>query len=191
MTDQERIEALERENADLKARLQASGLIPPPADLPTPEQTTRLLEAVESAHPKLAPKPADAAHRRAFVNALHYLLFARRSDYGKLNSQYAVSFFVDDASAWLRRYNIQGGTMQRAFVAACAASAINISPTTRFPFDMEIGLSIGGASRPVVGWREILVDGPRSPIALDRPLMAASQHQMLRTWSGDGPGARG
>ena len=189
MDDLARIAELKKENADLKARLVAAGLAPPPADLPNDEQTTKLLDLVEAAHPKLAPPTtAEAAgHPRAFLNACHYLLHARRSDYGRLNPTYGVLFFVDDASAWLRRYNIQGGTTQRAFVAACAASAINISPTTWFPCDMEIGLSTGGTSRPVVGWRDVLCDGVLEPVDLDRPLVRAQQSaQILRTWSGDG-----
>ena len=184
MDDIARIAELETENANLKARLVAAGLAPPPADLPNDEQTTKLLELVEAEYPRLAPTQQEAAnHRQAFSNALHWCLFVRRSD--ALNSQFAASYFVDQCTAWLSRYGIVGGTNQRALCAAAVASGIGTTKFDRFPFDVELAIGLGGTSRPKAGWREVLdARAVRAPLPLDRPRQSAVEHQMLR--SGDG-----
>src|ERR1700733_11722830 len=100
MTD--RIAQLEAENAMLKARLRASGLMPPPAVLPTDAELDKLMRMVEGACPQLKPTVEEPNHRQQFANALHYLAFAFRTD--ALNSTYAISFFIDEANEWMRRF---------------------------------------------------------------------------------------
>jgi len=173
----ERIAELERENASLRARLRSAGLMPPPCDLPNDSEIDQLIRLVEAAHPALRPGPEEPHHRRHFQNALHHLCFVRRTDH--LNESYALSYFVDEATAWCRRFGIAGGVSLRSFCSAAVASKIRASTFGRFPFDVALALSLGGAASPSNIWRNVLANGLPPPLELKRPASIPIKQQLV------------
>jgi hypothetical protein len=153
---EQRISALERENAKLKAKLQRVGLLPQSVDLPTDNEVDRLIALVEQAHPKLCPAPNETSHRQHFINALHFLTFAFRSE---SFSQYASSVHLDECAVWLQKFDLPGGTSMKAFVAAAIAQRFGHSKTDDFPFGIELCVGLGASARPLAGWRKTLRDG--------------------------------
>jgi hypothetical protein len=177
MSDDQRVKELEMELARTKARLRAAGLEPPSADLPDVSQADELLALAEQ-WPKLRPTDQEPQHRLHFRNAVRYLCYVRRT--GDLNSTYSLSFFLDGANAWLRQYQVQGGTSLRAFAAAALVSGIKTSRFDRFPYDVEVGIGLGTAAKPSNGWRSILTAGKLpEALALRRPL-PPEQRQLVR-----------
>jgi len=182
---EERVAELESENDALRSRLIAAGLMPTPADLPSDQQLDKLIGLVVTAHPQLEPREEEGNFRRQFLNALHFLTFARRSD--ELNREYALSFFVDQANQWCRQYNIDGGVRSRAFVAAAITSGVKYSPVVRFPRDIELGLALGGASQGSSAWHSVLTSGevPKPTPLVQRARPERAQQLLIRPSSGD------
>jgi hypothetical protein len=160
MTPTRKLAALMSENAALRSRLRAAGLLAPPADLPNEDEVNQLLTLVESTHPVLRPGPNEKNYAHHFINALHYLTFAYRKDDF---SHYAASVFIDEASSWLSRFDISGGTSLRAFVAAAIVSRVKYAPLDQYPFGIELGLSLGGSGQAIAAWRETLSAGKVPP----------------------------
>jgi hypothetical protein len=160
MTLEDRISALERENAKLKAKLQRVGLMPKPVDLPTDNQVDRLIAIVTEAHPKLKPAENETAYRQHFINSLHYLTFAFRADNF---SQYATTVHLDECSTWLQKFDLVGGTSMKAFVAAAIAQRFNHSKTDDYPYGIELAIGLGASAHPVMAWRTTLRDGRVPP----------------------------
>jgi hypothetical protein len=158
--EQQRITDLERENQKLKAKLKKAGLMPQAVPLPDDSEVTRLLALVEAAHPALKPPPNETGHRRHFINAIHYLTFAYRSDQF---SSYATTVFLDDCSVWLQKFDIAGGVALRAFVCAAIAQRFIYSNPEQFPYQIELGIGLGASARPFAGWKFTLRDGVPAP----------------------------
>jgi len=153
------IAELQQENARLRSMLARNGVMLLPAvPLPTESETDRLLALVEAAHPRLVPGNGEPDHRQHFVNAVHYLTFARRSDQF---SKYAATVFADDAARWVTANGYSsGGCGLRAFCAACVASGVATATFDRFPYDVEIALSLGAnTAQPFAGWKDVLAAG--------------------------------
>ena len=179
MTDQqERIRELERELERANARLVAGGLAPAPSDLPDDAQIDRLLELVRSNTRRSRPDQMKSRdeHRKHFRNAIHFLIFARRSD--KLNTQYAHTVFLDECNVWLRGYGL-GRTSLKLFLAACVASGVKTSSFARYPFDIELALELGPANHASFGWRDVLRDGLPPVLELQRRAIPVN-HVALR-----------
>src|SRR5215469_8570467 len=126
---------------------------------------------IASRWPKLEPAPGLVGqHRRAFVAALHFLTFARRSD--GLNTTYAVDYFVDEANVWLTQQNVQQRTTSLALYAAAIASGIKHTAPVRFPFDLSLGLIAHSTTATAhYGWRDVLERGRLpDPTELPRPV---------------------
>ncbi len=86
----------------------------------------------------------------------------------KPNASYFPTFWLDAANSWLGHYEL-GRTTLRAFVVAAGVSRVKHTPLNRFPFDVELGLALGGPSVPSSGWRETLANNkPPAPTALNR-----------------------
>jgi hypothetical protein len=157
MTPVQKLAQVINENAMLRSRLRAAGLLAPPADLPNADEVSQLLTLVETTHPVLRPAPTEEkTFSQHFVNALHYLAFAyRKEDF----SRYSASVFLDEASSWLSRFEIAGGTSLKAFMAAVVVSHVRYSPLNQYPFGLELGLALGGSGQPIAAWRETLSAG--------------------------------
>jgi hypothetical protein len=157
MTPAQKLAQVINENAMLRSRLRAAGLLAPPADLPNSDEITQLLTLVGSAHPVLVPAPTEEkTFSQHFTNALHYLAFAYRKDDF---SPYAASVFLDEASSWLSRFEIAGGTSMKAFIAAAIVQQIKYAPLDQYPFGIELGLALGGSGQPIAAWRATLSAG--------------------------------
>jgi hypothetical protein len=160
MTPARKIAALMNENAALRSRLRAAGLLAPSCDLPNQDEVHQLLTLVETTHPVLLPVLNEKNHNKHFCNGLHYLSFAyRRDDF----SPYATSVFLDECNSWLQRFDISGGTSLRAFLAAAIVSQIKYAPLDQYPFGIELGLSLGGSGQALAAWRETLSAGKVPP----------------------------
>jgi hypothetical protein len=156
-----------RHIAELEARLRSAGLMPPPADLPSPAETDRLLDIVTSAWPKLVPaidEPSD--FRAGFSSALHFCCFVQRVD--RLNQERGAGYFAGQANAWCTRYGIIGRISDKSFTAAAVASGIRTSALSRWPFDVEFALGLGTAAAPSNAWRSVLENGSPPPLELRR-----------------------
>ena len=156
MTPEQRITALERENAKLKSKLQRVGLLPQSVDLPNAAELEKLLALVEEAHPALRPAPNETNHKQHFANAGYFLSFAYRRDEF---SEYSLGVHADECATWLQRFEINGGTSARAFVAAAVASRFKYSSPHEFPFQINLGIGLGASARPVSAWRVTLREG--------------------------------
>jgi hypothetical protein len=175
MTPEQRIADLERENATLRSRLRHAGLMPPPADLPSDSECDQLLTLVEQRHPILAV-PNDSQHKRAFLNAIHYLTFAHRVPEF---SKYAATVFLDEANGWLNRFTIPGGTTLKAFTAAAIVMRFIYADLGQFPYGLEFGIALGSSGRPIAGWRNTLAEG-RVPSPTESKRRAPAQPQVAQ-----------
>ena len=169
MTDQDQIRQLETENTRLRAMLARAGVtILPEPDLPNSEELDRLLKMVERAEPRLkcpeGSKEVIAINREQFANAIHFLCFVYRVD--KPNNSYAASVWVDGCREWLRSQAIHPSEMSlRPFVAAALASGIVYEPLSEYPFGVNLGISLGSATRPSTAWRDVVLrNGIPSPV---------------------------
>ena len=160
MNFEQRITALERENQKLKAKMKRLGLLPQSVELPDEREVDKLIALVESAHPKLKPAANEPNHKQHFANAIYFLSFAYRSDNF---SQYATTVHLDEATTWMQRFDIAGGTSMKAFVAAAIASRFGHSKTDDFPFGIELAIGLGASARPTAAWRVTLRDGKVPP----------------------------
>jgi len=52
----------------------------------------------------------------------------------------------------------------KPFVAACIASNIVFTPLDEFPFGVDLGISLGSASKPSSAWRDVLRNGIAPPV---------------------------
>ncbi|MGO8974345.1 MAG: hypothetical protein ACLPTZ_02560 [Beijerinckiaceae bacterium] len=120
---------------------------------------------VAAAYPRLRCQDDE---RDQFRRALRFFAFVFRPD--KVNTQYAASFWIDTAREWLRRQGYSDTTMQlKALVGAAVASGILFEPLDQFPFAINLGLSLGSASKPSNAWRDTLRNGIPEPVEPRRP----------------------
>jgi len=165
------IESVDQENARLKRQLALCGVEPlPPVDMPDDDELVALHNLIVSRYPQLA------CAQDQFERALLFMAFARRQS--KLNASYYPTFWLDGATDWLRRNGYQADLRLAALIAAAVASGVPYSPLDRFPYDIELGLQVGGVSRPSSAWRAVLANGVPAPTPLNRPLVA-TEHQMI------------
>ena len=156
MNLEQRISELEKENSKLKAKLQRVGLLPKSVDLPNDTEVAKLLSLVEEVHPTLKREPNETNHKQYFANAIYFLSFAYRRDEF---SEYSLGVHADECATWLQRFEINGGTSMKAFVAAAIASRFKYSSPHEFPLQIELGIGLGASARPVAAWRVTLRDG--------------------------------
>jgi hypothetical protein len=190
-----RLKALETENRDLKARLDAlqvqtpAKVMPlPPSpvrithptskvEIPSAKEFDRLSEIVLRRYPQLAPRADREGFDAQFRVAFQRLLHVGRKD--KLDMQYGWEFWTDDCRNWQQQHRVAQGVSvsPAALVAAIVAcNDILFSPLDRFPFDLGFGLVAFGGGRPSTDrWREVLTTGRLlEPTPLDRPTVVPS-----------------
>jgi len=165
-------ETLDQENARLRRQLALHGVEPLPAvDLPNAEELVELHSLIVSRYPQLA------CAQDQFERALLFMAFARRQS--KLNASYYPTFWLDGATDWLRRNGYQADLRLAALIAAAVAAGVPHSPLHRFPHDIELGLQVGGVSRPSSAWRDVLANGVPAPQPLNRPFVVAEPITMI------------
>jgi hypothetical protein len=174
MTDQETIDRLESENARLQRQLGTAGVRQlPTADLPCGEELAMLRAMVLRVHPTTLTCTIDE-----FERAIRYFAFARRQP--EPNNQFYPVFWLDAAREFLARNGYANAVSLRALVAAAIASGVTYTPLTRWPYDIELGLTRGDASKPSNAWREVLKRGKiPDPTPLKRQLLAAEPTNMI------------
>jgi hypothetical protein len=191
MTDaiEKRVAILERENAALKARLDAKSPAPlPPSPvrithpttkvvIPSAEEFDRLSEIVLRRYPQLAPRADRENFGVQFRVAFQRLLHVGRKD--TLDTQHGWEFWADDCRNWQQQHRVAQGVFvsPAALVAGIAACGdIPYAPLDRFPFDLGFGLVAYGGGRPSADrWREVLATGRLlEPTPLDRPTVVPS-----------------
>ena len=164
-----RLKALETENRDLKVRLDAlqvqtpAKVMPlPPSPvkmsrlvskvtLPTQDEYPRLLRVVLDHHPILRPRADTPDYFAQFKSAFIRLSHCGRRD--KIDNQRGLGFWVDDASDWCCRHNvnppwISGGAFTAA-VIACGDVEFVIED---WPHDFVCSLMFGGGGRDAKDW---------------------------------------
>ena len=173
MSDLERLAYLEAENARMARQLAIAGITQlPKADLPYLEQAVGLRSIVVAAYPQLA------CPLEQFQRCLLFFAYARRQP--ELNSSYFPTFWLDGASDWLRRQG-HNNTISSlpALVAAAVASRVAYSDPHRFPHDIELGLQVGGVSKPNNDWWLVLGNGIAKPVPLNWPLVDVQPIEMV------------
>jgi hypothetical protein len=170
---EKRVAVLERENADLRARLDALQVLlvptqpatprrdepqvritaPPLANvaLPTAAEFSRLLTIVLDRYPILRPRedPADyaAQFRAAFIRLAH----CGRRD--KIDNQRGLGFWLDDCQEWCRRHKVNPTWMGgAAFTCAVIAHGDIQFVMGDWPHDFAVGLQFGGGGRESKDW---------------------------------------
>jgi len=191
MSDQERrIENLEREIVRLRSELSAGGVAPLPKttrsleprvtitypqdrnrsfSIPSGDELRRLHKIVIARYPQLATRseqPDDALE--GFGRAFHRIGHLGRD---KLNDQYTLMSWVDDATFWMRDHQIYPSTLTgNDFICAVLAHGdVDYVPLGRFPVDCSaFGLRRDSSGRPAAdGWRAVLSMGRlREPVPL-------------------------
>jgi hypothetical protein len=152
MTDDDRIEYLEQENARLHRQLGHAGVAQlPRADTPDADELAALHRMILQAHPVTLTCPINQ-----FERSLLALCYARRQS--ELNNQFFPTKWLDDSREWLRAQGYSTDVSLRSFVAAAIASGVRYSPLDRFPFDIELGLARGDGG-PSSAWRAVLESG--------------------------------
>ena len=152
---------------------------------PSDEQYAALLAIVQERYPVLVPKFGDsphadqeAAYKKQFAGAMRYLFQARRSDIGKLATNYAASYWADAAGEYART-----GISLKAFCSAVVAVGdVNYAKFDNFPYDLAFGLSLGARSEradPAAGWKRVLAGQLVAPTALATPTAGMSGPQEL------------
>ena len=196
VTVEKRIAALERENADLKARVEALQLLLPgnkPAPqrrvepqvrvtnplprvaLPNEEQCRQLCEIVFQRYPSLRPRRGEeeefAAEFRAAIRFVEH--HGRRA---QLDRDRGIGWWIDTARDWLSQHgggnSLVGGN---AFVAAVIAAG---DVPHRDPLEpgFAIGLQhTGGGIEASARWHTVLTTGRLlDPVPPERPKPAFS-----------------
>ncbi len=191
-----RLKVIERENAALKAELDAlrsllgnkspAPLPPSPVrithptskvEIPTAKEFDWLSEIVLRRYPQLAPRADREGFGSQFRVAMQRLLHVGRKD--KLDTQHGLEFWTDDCRDWQQQHRVAQGVFVggAAIVAAIVACGdIPYAPLDRFPFDLGFGLVAYGGGRPSSDkWREVLTTGRLlEPTPLDRPTVVPS-----------------
>lgn len=128
---------------------------PRPAEMPTEDQTTRLLEIVLSAYPALAPQGQLVdEYRENFGRALLYLAYAQRRP--QPDAQHAAWFWIDEAGQWLRRNSRPFRLALHPFLAAVICQGIPFTAYDDPPAFTSLGLQIGDRDLPTTQWPEVL-----------------------------------
>jgi hypothetical protein len=167
---EKRIAVLERENASLKSQVAAlrapasTKVMPlPPSPvkithpplakivLPTEDEFHRLLEIVLIQYPQLRPREDSAGYSAQFRSAFVRLAHIGRRD--KVDPQRGLGFWVDDASEFCRRHQINppwitGG----AFTTAVIAHADIKFVIEDWPHAFVCSLQWGGGGHECRGW---------------------------------------
>jgi hypothetical protein len=165
MTEQ-RIRELEAENNRYRAMLRRAGVsLLPAADLPNVDELDRLIRMVATKYPCLkCPAGDEPAYREQMARAMSYLVHVYRKD--TPDTEHAVSFWIDNCRDFLAAQGINARAMTiQAFVTAAVASGIVHEPLDQFPYGINLGISLGSASRPSDAWRSILKNGVPQPVA--------------------------
>ena len=194
---EKRVAALERENRDLRARLEALAptkvtplplspvrIVSPPLAriaLPTEDEFRRLLEVVLTRYPILKPRDTQGFEAE-FRWAFQFLQHTGRRE--KLNRDHGLLFWIDTAAAWLREHKIApsvlgiGGT---AFVAAAIASGdILYTSPDEFPH-ISFGLVPFGGGIPAKDyWRRALSGTLLEAMAPLHPKPAPAPSRIVR-----------
>lgn len=157
----EDVKKLSEENARLRTIIARHGisLLPEP-DLPNSEELDRLLSMVWSKYPVL--KSPEANYKAQVSDALRYLAVVYRPD--KPDTLHDVRVWIGNATEFLKGQGFNPPSIGlKAFVAACLAARVSHEPLDEFPFAVNLGLSLGSASKPSAAWRDVLRDGLRPP----------------------------
>ncbi len=173
----DRIHQLEAENTSLKNLLRAAGMLPPSCEMPDEHETNKLIALVMDAWPLLQPSAEETDFRRQWLNAMLYVAFVYRTE--KLNNKISLALWSDQANAWLRGFNVRGGTSIKAIVAAAVCSNIKYTSLHRFPCDVELSIGTSTVARPTCGWRSVLLTGLPVPTASEQRTMRP-QHATFR-----------
>ena len=167
MTTQDQIRELETENNRLRSMLARARIsLLPSADLPNEAELDRLLAMVEQKYPQLkCPADEVAATKAQFAHAMHFLTYVYRKD--EPNTEMSASYWTDMAKDWLatQGYHVRAIAL-RPFVAAAVASGIVYGPLDDWPYGINLGISLGSASRPSSAWRDVLKRGVPQPVEL-------------------------
>ena len=187
MTDQERLQYLERENARLQRQLGVVGVSRlPHADMPDGDELATLHAMIQRAHPVTL-----TCSLAQFERSLLALCYARRQP--ELNASFYPTHWLDTSREWLRKQGYGTDISLRSFVAAAIASGVKYSPLTRYPFDLEFSLARGDVSKPSNAWRQVLESGRLpAPTPLMRRSIDVEPIDMVRSLSDDDdvPGPR-
>jgi hypothetical protein len=164
----------DQEIARLRRQLAQVGITPlPHVDMPDLEQLETLRSMVLAKYRLQLSCPTDQ-----FALALNFVAFARRQK--KPNTLYYPVFWLDQCRIWLKKQGYDSYISLRAFVAACVASNVVYTPLDRWPFDVELGLSLGDASKPSNAWRDVLKSGIPQPTPLNRALVEIQPIEMIQ-----------
>ena len=164
---EKRIAALERENRDLKGRLdalqpaKAMPLPPSPVRimspplarlvLPTEEEFQRLLAVVIDRYPILKPRADSPDYFTQFKAAFIRLLHCGRRD--KVDNQRGLPFWLDDCREFCDRHRIHPSWITgAAFTAAVIAHGDIRFVMDDWPHDTAFGLQFGGGGHPASDW---------------------------------------
>jgi hypothetical protein len=163
MTDQERLQHLEAENARLQRQLEQAGVPSfPKPDMPRPDELVILHSMVVNRYPQLA------CAQDQFERALMAIAYFRRSP--KLNNQFYPTYWMDAAKDWLRHQAYNPVISLSAFTAAAIGANVMHSMGERYPYDLEFGFQLGGLSKPTCHWRAVLESRRLpAPVPLNRP----------------------
>ena len=195
VTVEKRIAALERENADLKARLEAlqlllSGNKPTPPRrvapqvqitnplprvmLPNDEQCRQLCDIVLQRYPSLRPRRGEeeefAAEFRAAIRFVEH--HGRRA---QLDRDRGIGWWIDTARDWLSQHGGNSLIGGNAFIAAIVATGDVQHSDPREP-GFVIGLQhTGGGRETSAQWHTVLSTGRLlDPVPPERPKPAFS-----------------
>jgi hypothetical protein len=197
MTDaiERRLVALERENSDLRARIDALQLLlgnktaPPRRDepqvritnpplanvaMPNEQQFDRLLETVVQRFPVLRPREDVADFNAQFRAAFKRLTYLGRRE--KVDTNRALSWWCDDAREWCRRHRVNPSWINGAAFVAAALAHGDIAYTTldEWPH-VSLGLQFTGGGVPAKDWwHRVLAGTLLDPVPSPYPKAAAS-----------------
>jgi hypothetical protein len=189
MTDaiEKRVAALERENAALKARLDAKAPAPlPPSPvrithpvakvtLPTEDEYRRLLQTVLDRYPILRPRADTPDYFAQFKAAFIRLSHCGRRD--KVDNQRGLGFWIDDCQEFCRRHQINPSSIGGgAFTSAVIAHADIKFVIEDWPHDFVCSLQFGGGGIECRGWWRRALSGtllspepPLHPVPMPAP----------------------
>jgi hypothetical protein len=182
-----RIAVLERENRDLRARIDALQVLlaptkpavppqvkitaPPLANvvLPTPDELRRLLTIVLDRYSILRPREISEDYAAQFRAAFIRLCHCGRRD--KIDSERGLGFWIDDAQEWCQRHQVNPSWIGGApFTAAVIAHGDIKYIMDDWPHDFACALQhTGGGIEARDWWRRALAGTLLEPTPSPHP----------------------
>lgn len=156
----EELEALRRENAQLRSRLVAAGLELAPMALPSADEVERLCQLAEAAHPCL--RPLD---RVAFVAVFEFIArcCGRAAE---PDESHTLARWVDAFSHWASRWGRTSSCSTRELIAAAATQGVPFILSAEHGLNgAALGLASHGAGKPYDAnvWRRVLTHAHMPP----------------------------